>query len=114
LPTTGARIKQNDYYVGCRGMQLLALNQQLSKSNKNILTDLINRTESPACSLFALTNTLQPVVSRCLRGCPVAHKQKKHIFLSASVGSLYVIYTSKLALPLVKLKKKLTYITTAG
>jgi hypothetical protein len=28
----------------------------------------IKSTESPATSLFALTNTLQPVVSRCLFG----------------------------------------------
>jgi len=32
---------------------------------------LIKRTESPAKSLFVLTKTLQPVVNRCLFGCPV-------------------------------------------
>jgi hypothetical protein len=31
----------------------------------------MNSTESPATSLLALTNTLQPVVSRCLLGWPV-------------------------------------------
>jgi hypothetical protein len=30
----------------------------------------MKRTESPATSLFALTNTLHPVVRRCLLGCP--------------------------------------------
>jgi len=30
----------------------------------------MNSTESPATSLLALTNTLQPVVSRCLLGWP--------------------------------------------
>lgn len=31
-------------------------------------------TASPATSLFALTNTLHPVVNRCLFGCP-KHEQ---------------------------------------
>lgn len=31
---------------------------------------LIKRTESPANNLFVLTKTLQPVVRRCLFGCP--------------------------------------------
>lgn len=31
-------------------------------------SSLMKRTESPAKSLFVLTNTLQPVVSRCLFG----------------------------------------------
>jgi hypothetical protein len=34
----------------------------------NELTYQINRTESPATSLFALTKMLQPVVRRCLFG----------------------------------------------
>lgn len=31
----------------------------------------MKRTESPAMSRLVLTNTLQPVVNRCLLGCPV-------------------------------------------
>lgn len=34
----------------------------------------IKITASPATSLFALTNTLHPVVNRCLFGCP-KHEQ---------------------------------------
>lgn len=33
----------------------------------------MKRTESPANSLFVLTKTLQPVVNRCLFGCPAVH-----------------------------------------
>lgn len=49
---------------------------QLSKVRENNLASygsvsyLIKRTESPAKSLFVLTKTLQPVVSRCLFGWP--------------------------------------------
>lgn len=37
---------------------------------KDISTHQIKITESPATSRFALTNTLQPVVRRCLFGWP--------------------------------------------
>jgi len=36
----------------------------------------MNSTESPATSLLALTNTLQPVVSRCLLGWPVKRSNR--------------------------------------
>jgi hypothetical protein len=37
---------------------------------KTIKENHMKRTESPATSLLALTNTLQPVVRRCLFGWP--------------------------------------------
>lgn len=42
----------------------------------------IKMTASPATSLFALTNTLHPVVNRCLFGCP-EHEQP------ISAGNVY-------------------------
>lgn len=39
---------------------------------------LINRTASPALSLFAPTNILQPVVRRCRFGCPTKRKKKEN------------------------------------
>lgn len=39
-------------------------------SNQILFTYRIKRTESPANSLLVLTNTLQPVVSKCLFGWP--------------------------------------------
>jgi len=42
-------------------------------SKKKKIPYLIKRTESPAKSLFVLTKTLQPVVNRCLFGCPVTN-----------------------------------------
>ena len=41
------------------------------------ITYQINSTESPATSLLALTNTLHPVVSRCLLGWPTEKKRKE-------------------------------------
>lgn len=38
---------------------------------------LINKTESPAKSLFPLTNKLQPVVSKCRFGWPVIKKEQE-------------------------------------
>lgn len=40
------------------------------KGKEEISTHQIKITESPATSRFALTNTLQPVVRRCLFGWP--------------------------------------------
>lgn len=51
-------------------------------------TDLKKMNASPATNLFELTKTLQPVVSRCLLGCPergmhvyhVIHKEMKYLY----------------------------------
>lgn len=37
-----------------------------------------NRTASPDTSFFLLTNALHPVVSKCLRGCPVFIRNRKY------------------------------------
>lgn len=50
------------------------------KSRNNDLSSvayLMNKTASPAWSLFALTKTLHPVVSRCLRGWPTEKVKTK-------------------------------------
>jgi len=38
----------------------------------------MNKTESPARSLFPLTNKLQPVVSKWRLGCPALGKKKEN------------------------------------
>lgn len=48
----------------------------------------MKRTESPATSLLALTNTLQPVVRRCRLGCP-ACKRRKHEQMKAYLVHIY-------------------------
>jgi hypothetical protein len=44
--------------------------KEISKKKLDEKKYQIKRTESPATSLLALTNTLQPVVRRCRLGCP--------------------------------------------
>lgn len=43
------------------------------------LSYLRKRTASPETSFFLFTNALQPVVSRCLRGCPAQTKFDKSL-----------------------------------
>jgi hypothetical protein len=40
------------------------------KKNAKYIAYLMNKTESPALSLFEPTNKLHPVVRRCRFGCP--------------------------------------------
>lgn len=49
------------------------------------ISHLIKRTASPAKSLFVLTKTLQPVVSRCLFGWPEMTMLKVRIMIYSSV-----------------------------
>lgn len=53
----------------------------------------MKRTESPATSLLALTNTLQPVVRRCRLGCP-AGKRRKYEQMIAYLVHVYQLHTS--------------------
>jgi len=52
----------------------------------------MKRTESPATSLLALTNTLQPVVRRCRLGCP-AGKRRKNEQMIAYLVHIYQLHT---------------------
>jgi hypothetical protein len=54
---------------------LLLIVQITTSTRINSETHHMKSTESPATSLLALTNTLHPVVNRCLLGWPVKNKQ---------------------------------------
>jgi hypothetical protein len=58
------------------GMLFTCLISLLTPTRSSPLSPLRKINASPATNLFELTKTLQPVVSRCLLGCPVKKNGK--------------------------------------
>jgi len=57
----------------------------------NIKADHMKMTESPATSLLALTNTLQPVVRRCLLGWPAIKKIQNTLIPNFNKACMYML-----------------------
>lgn len=56
----------------------------------------MKRTESPAKSLFVLTKTLQPVVSKCLFGWPAGNEARNLVYILTVDIFPFTVYTPKL------------------